>query len=79
MEDHIGRYWHGVNDRWTAQKGAPFLNLNEIFCFTYGDGVADVNISDVVEHHKKQNVLATMLAVQPLGRLVPLILIRIPV
>jgi len=40
----------------------------EDFCFTYGDGVSDVNIRELIEFHKKQNVLATMTAVQPPGR-----------
>lgn len=41
---------------------------NETFCFTYGDGVADINISDLVEFHKKEKRLATVSAVQPPGR-----------
>jgi len=40
----------------------------ETFCFTYGDGVGDVNISDLVNFHKKQKVLATITSVQPPGR-----------
>lgn len=40
----------------------------ETFCFTYGDGVADVNISELVRFHHKQGRLATMTAVQPPGR-----------
>ena len=38
------------------------------FCFTYGDGVSDVNVTQVVEHHRKSGALATMTAVQPPGR-----------
>jgi glucose-1-phosphate cytidylyltransferase len=41
---------------------------NEPFCFTYGDGVADINIAKVIEFHKQQNTLATLTAVQPPGR-----------
>ena len=41
---------------------------DETFCFTYGDGVTDVNISDLVAFHKKQGTHATMTAVQPPGR-----------
>ena len=41
---------------------------NETFCLTYGDGVCDVNIQDILEFHKKQGKLATMTAVQPGGR-----------
>ena len=40
----------------------------EDFCFTYGDGVSDVNISDLVAFHKKMGQKATMTAVQPPGR-----------
>ncbi|QQE67081.1 glucose-1-phosphate cytidylyltransferase [Leptolyngbya sp. BL0902] len=41
---------------------------SEPFCFTYGDGVANVNISEVIEFHKQQKTLATLTAVQPPGR-----------
>lgn len=41
---------------------------NETFCFTYGDGVSDVNISKLIDSHKKQKTLATITAVQPPGR-----------
>lgn len=50
------------------KRVASYLDPAEEFCFTYGDGVADVNIADVIMHHKKQNVFATMTAVQPPGR-----------
>lgn len=38
------------------------------FCFTYGDGVANIDISALVKFHKTQQRLATVTAVQPLGR-----------
>jgi glucose-1-phosphate cytidylyltransferase len=41
---------------------------NEAFCFTYGDGVSDVNITEVLRFHKQQGTLATLTAVQPPGR-----------
>lgn len=41
---------------------------DEPFLLTYGDGVCDVNIADVVAFHKKHGKLATMTAVQPGGR-----------
>lgn len=41
---------------------------DETFCFTYGDGVADVDIKAVIDYHKQQNRLATLTAVQPPGR-----------
>lgn len=41
---------------------------NEPFMLTYGDGVADVNISKLVEYHKLHGKLATVTSVQPAGR-----------
>lgn len=41
---------------------------DEDFCFTYGDGVGDVNISELIEFHRSQNRLATLTGVQPPGR-----------
>ena len=41
---------------------------DEDFCFTYGDGLSDVNISELVRFHKEQGSLATVTAVQPPGR-----------
>ena len=38
------------------------------FCFTYGDGVGDVNITALLAHHKSQGRLATLTATQPPGR-----------
>jgi glucose-1-phosphate cytidylyltransferase len=41
---------------------------DEDFCCTYGDGVADVDITALVEFHRAQGRLATVTAVQPPGR-----------
>jgi len=41
---------------------------NETFCFTYGDGLSDVNIKELINFHKKQKTLATVTAVKPPGR-----------
>jgi len=41
---------------------------NETFMMTYGDGVADVNISDLVSFHHKHGRLATVTAVRPASR-----------
>ena len=41
---------------------------NETFCFTYGDGVSDVNIGSLIDFHKKQNTLATLTGIQTPGR-----------
>lgn len=45
-----------------------FLEGEESFCFTYGDGVSDVNIHDLIQHHRRSGLEATLMAVQPLGR-----------
>lgn len=41
---------------------------NETFCFTYGDGVCNVNITELIAFHKAEGVSATLTAVQPPGR-----------
>ncbi|RUQ35427.1 MAG: glucose-1-phosphate cytidylyltransferase [Candidatus Competibacteraceae bacterium] len=45
-----------------------YLQEDETFCFTYGDGVADVDIAALLEFHRAQGRLATVTAVQPPGR-----------
>lgn len=44
------------------------LAAEESFCFTYGDGVSDVDIAASIEFHRKEGTLATVTAVQPPGR-----------
>lgn len=41
---------------------------DEDFCFTYGDGVSDIDIGRLVRFHKEHGKLATVTAVQPPGR-----------
>jgi len=41
---------------------------NETFCFTYGDGISDINISNLLNFHKDKKRLATVTTVQPPGR-----------
>jgi glucose-1-phosphate cytidylyltransferase len=41
---------------------------DEDFCFTYGDGVADVDITALVAFHRAEGTIATVTAVQPPGR-----------
>jgi glucose-1-phosphate cytidylyltransferase len=45
----------------------PYLG-DEDFCFTYGDGVADVDITATIAFHREQGTQATVVAVQPPGR-----------
>lgn len=44
------------------------LDDDEPFCMTYGDGVADVNIAELIAFHRSEGRLATMTVVQPPGR-----------
>jgi glucose-1-phosphate cytidylyltransferase len=41
---------------------------DEPFCLTYGDGLSDVNIADLIDFHRQQKCLATVTAVAPPGR-----------
>jgi glucose-1-phosphate cytidylyltransferase len=41
---------------------------DDTFCFTYGDGLSNVNINKLINFHKKNNTKATVTAVQPPGR-----------
>lgn len=47
---------------------ADHLPVDEPFCFTYGDAVADIDVRSVIAHHRRSGVAATMTAVQPPGR-----------
>ena len=47
---------------------ASYLTPDEPFCFTYGDGVADINIAGLVSFHKAHGKRATVTAVIPPGR-----------
>jgi glucose-1-phosphate cytidylyltransferase len=40
----------------------------ESFCFTYGDGVSDVDVGKLIAFHRSQGKLATLTAIQPPGR-----------
>lgn len=46
----------------------PFVEKDDNFCLTYGDGVADINIRNLIDFHKAHDKLATMTAVAPPGR-----------
>jgi glucose-1-phosphate cytidylyltransferase len=45
-----------------------YLDEGEDFCFTYGDGVADINIAALIAHHQRHGRKATITAVAPPGR-----------
>jgi glucose-1-phosphate cytidylyltransferase len=46
----------------------PYVEKDEHFCLTYGDGVGDVNITEGIKLHKQMGRLATVTATQPPGR-----------
>jgi glucose-1-phosphate cytidylyltransferase len=46
----------------------PYIKDEEAFCFTYGDGVADINITDLINFHKSHGKQATLTATFPPGR-----------
>jgi glucose-1-phosphate cytidylyltransferase len=46
----------------------PFLTPGEPFCFTYGDGVADIRVADLIAFHQAHGKRATITAVAPPGR-----------
>ena len=50
------------------KRVSDYVKDEEAFCFTYGDGVADVNVTSLINFHKKHGKLATVTAVQPPGR-----------
>ena len=50
------------------KRVADYVKDERAFCFTYGDGVSDVDISASIRFHKEHGKLATITAVQPPGR-----------
>lgn len=45
-----------------------YIKHDETFCFTYGDGLGNIDIKKLIRFHKKQNREATLTATQPPGR-----------
>jgi glucose-1-phosphate cytidylyltransferase len=50
------------------KRVADYVVDESEFCFTYGDGVSDIDIGKLIDFHKKHGKLATVTAVQPPGR-----------
>lgn len=50
------------------KRTKEFVKDEDAFCFTYGDGVADIDISTLIKFHKQHGKQATVTAVQPPGR-----------
>ena len=81
IENHIEVH-HRKSEPWkvtlvdtgdTSQTGGRLWRVREYldgssFCFTYGDGVADVDIGALIAHHRREGRQATLTAVQPPGR-----------
>jgi glucose-1-phosphate cytidylyltransferase len=57
-----------TNTAGRIKKIKKYLNDDDAFMLTYGDGVTDLNITDLVQFHKKHGKLATLTAIQPPGR-----------
>jgi glucose-1-phosphate cytidylyltransferase len=78
MEVHDGRAepWKVtlVDTGESAQTGgrllavSKYIDAEEMFCLTYGDGVSDIDIAGSIEFHKKHGKLATVASVLPPGR-----------
>jgi glucose-1-phosphate cytidylyltransferase len=58
---------HATETGGRLKRALPYVG-DEEFLFTYGDGVADVDVAALVRFHREQGTLATMTAVQPRGR-----------
>jgi glucose-1-phosphate cytidylyltransferase len=50
------------------KRVADYLKDEDAFCFTYGDGLADIDLTAAIAFHKAHGKLATVTAVQPPGR-----------
>jgi glucose-1-phosphate cytidylyltransferase len=50
------------------RRVADHLDNEELFCFTYGDGLSDIDISASIDFHKQHKKLATLTATYPPGR-----------
>jgi len=78
----IKEYFKDVNNNWKIElvetgsetlTGGRIKRLsdyigNETFCLTYGDGLSDLNIKDLISFHKKHKKLLTVTAVRPPAR-----------
>ncbi|MHB1187465.1 glucose-1-phosphate cytidylyltransferase [Thiobacillus sp.] len=50
------------------KRVTDYIQNEDAFCFTYGDGVSNVDIRTSIEFHRQHGKLATVTAVQPPGR-----------
>ena len=49
------------------RRVSPYL-ADDSFCFTYGDGLSDLNVAELLSFHRRHGRLATLTAIQPPGR-----------
>ena len=50
------------------KRVADYVKNEELFCFTYGDGVSDIDITSLISFHRAQKVKATLTATMPPSR-----------
>lgn len=50
------------------KRVVEYVRNEDVFCFTYGDGLSDINISELVRYHLAHGKLATLTATRPPGR-----------
>jgi glucose-1-phosphate cytidylyltransferase len=50
------------------RRVTEYVSDEEAFCFTYGDGLGDMNISETIDFHREHGKLATLTATYPPGR-----------
>jgi glucose-1-phosphate cytidylyltransferase len=50
------------------KRVGPYLDGDDCFCFTYGDGVGDIDIAQLIDFHRGGGKLAAVTATQPPGR-----------
>jgi glucose-1-phosphate cytidylyltransferase len=83
MKDNVMEVHHKRAEPWTVTlvdtgddsmtggrlgRVADYIKHDETFCFTYGDGVADIDIKKLLEFHKSHGKQATLTATFPPGR-----------
>lgn len=75
VHENVAEPWRVtlVDTGMNSQTGARVKRVqkyigDETFMLTYGDGVGDINIPALVEHHKRSGKLATLTGIQPGGR-----------
>jgi glucose-1-phosphate cytidylyltransferase len=57
-----------TNTAGRIKKIKPYLNEGETFMLTYGDGVSDININELIHFHKTHKKIATLTSIQLPGR-----------